>query len=201
MKYMKLGFLASHGGTNMQAIIDSCKAKELQMIPAVIISNNSGSTALERARKEGIPWYHLSSNTHPEEGGLDSAIHSTLTKHHVDLVILAGYMKKIGKETLSAFRNRILNIHPGLLPRVGGKGMYGLNVHQAVLDSGERETGITIHLVDEKYDHGMILNQTRIPVLEHDTPESLQLRVLKIEHSFYVETLQKISTGKIALPD
>ena len=139
-KKFKLGFLSSHGGTNMQAIIDSCKDGGLNMIPAVIISNNYGSEALKRARKENIPNFYLSSKTHPDEKKLDEEIKNTLIQHDVDIVILAGYMKKIGKETLVHYRNRILNIHPALLPKFGGKGMYGLNVHKAVIANKEKET-------------------------------------------------------------
>ena len=198
-KKFKLGFLSSYGGTNMQAIIDACKDGKLNMVPAVIISNNYGSEALERARKENVPYFYLNSKTHPDEKKLDEEIKNTLIQHDVDIVILAGYMKKIGKETLAYYKGRILNIHPALLPKFGGKGMYGLNVHKAVIAGKEKETGITIHLVDDKYDHGKILAQIKIPVYEDDTPEILQKRVLKEEHKIYADTLTKICSGEIKL--
>ncbi|WP_018465572.1 phosphoribosylglycinamide formyltransferase [Calidithermus timidus] len=194
---MNLGFLASGRGSNLQAVIDACKRGRLCATPRVVISNNSASGALEKARQEGIPAYHLSSHTHGE--GLDEAILKTLQRHEVELVVLVGYMKKLGPRTLAAYRNRIVNIHPALLPKFGGQGMYGINVHKAVIEAGERESGATIHLVDEEYDHGAILAQTRVPVLPDDTPQTLAQRVLEREHAFLVETLGKIISGEIRL--
>ena len=199
MKKLRLGFLASHGGSNMQAIIDACKDGRLDAKPAVVISNNSESTALERARREGIPHFHLSSATHPDPAELDAAILRTLEEHGVDLVILAGYMKLLGPETLTRYRGRILNIHPALLPKFGGKGLYGKKVHEAVLAAGERVTGVTIHLVDERYDAGPIVVQSEVPVLDGDTVDSLAARVLQREHQLFAETLQKIAVGEIDL--
>jgi phosphoribosylglycinamide formyltransferase-1 len=199
MKKPRLGFLASHGGSNMQAIIDACKEGLLDAEPAVVISNNSESTALERARREGIPGYHLSSATHADPVELDAAIQRTLEEHGVDLVILAGYMKLLGPQTLARYRGRILNIHPALLPRFGGKGLYGRAVHEAVLAAGETVTGVTIHLVDERYDLGPIVAQSEVPVLEGDTVDSLAARVLEREHQLFAETLQKIVVGEIDL--
>jgi phosphoribosylglycinamide formyltransferase-1 len=199
MRILRLGFLASHGGSNMQAIIDACKDGRLDAEPAVVISNNSESTALERARREGIPNYHLSSATHRDPAELDAAILRTLEEHGVDLVILAGYMKLLGPRTLARYRGRILNIHPALLPKFGGKGLYGKKVHEAVLAAGERVTGVTIHLVDERYDAGPIVAQSEVPVLDGDTVDSLAARVLQREHQLFAETLQKIVVGEIDL--
>jgi phosphoribosylglycinamide formyltransferase 1 len=199
MDSLRLGFFASHNGSNMQAIIDACINKSLDAIPAVVISNNSDSQALTKARAAGIPCYHLSLKTNPDPDDLDSAIRNVLLNHNVNLIILAGYMKKIGPKVLFTYESRILNIHPALLPKYGGKGMYGKNVHEAVLAAGETETGITIHLVDSCYDTGRILNQCKVPVLENDTVETLGNRVLEREHSFFIETLQKIANGTIIL--
>ena len=124
----------------------------------------------------------------------------TLLSHHVDLVILAGYMKKIGYQMLDAFRGRIINIHPSLLPKYGGTGMYGMKVHAAVIAAGETETGVTVHVVDRDYDQGPILAQRVIPVETGDTPESLAARVLDTEHAIYVDTLDKLISGEIRLP-
>jgi phosphoribosylglycinamide formyltransferase-1 len=183
----------------MQAIIDACKDGRLDAKPCVAISNNSDSMALQRARNEGIPCYHISGATHPGSAE-DEEILRVLRRHGVDTVILAGYMKILGTVTLHAYRGRILNIHPALLPKFGGKGMYGKRVHEAVLAAGEKVTGVTIHLIDENYDTGPIVNQCQVPVLEGDTADSLAERVLKHEHRLYVETLQKISDGSIRLP-
>ncbi len=199
VKALRLGVLASHGGTNLQAIMDACKQGRLNAAVRVVISNNSKSTALERARKEGVPACHLSGTTHPAPEQLDQATLLTLEKHEVDLVLLAGYMKLLGPQTLSRYRNRVLNIHPALLPKYGGKGMFGLNVHEAVIAAKESLTGVTIHIVDEEYDRGPIVARCEVAVLEGDTPESLAARVLEREHELWVETLQKISRGEIDL--
>ena len=198
-RLLRLGALASHGGTNLQAIIDACREGRVDARTCAVISNNSGSAALERARREGIPAYHLSRVTHPGAGELDAAILNVLEFHDVGLVLLAGYMKKLGPSVLSRYGGRVLNIHPALLPRFGGKGMYGRSVHEAVLAAGEKTTGVTVHLVDEQYDHGPIVAQCEVPVLERDTVESLSGRVLECEHRFYVETLQRIGSGEIDL--
>ena len=195
-----LGFLASGRGSNMQAIIDACRAGRLDCRPAVVISNHPDSGALERARKAGIPGYSLGRNTHPDPEALDRAILATLRRHGVDLVVLAGYMKKVGPAVLEAYRHRIVNIHPALLPKFGGVGMYGMKVHEAVIAAGERETGVTVHLVNAEYDTGSVLAQRAVPVAADDTAESLARRVLEVEHTLYVETLQKIVSGEIILP-
>ena len=196
---IRLGFLASGRGSNMLAIIDNCKAGKLDAEPVVVISNNADAGALVYARKAGIPAFHLSSNTHEDESVLDQEMTDTLKSHNIDWVILAGYMKMIGSKLLEEFRGKILNIHPSLLPRHGGQGMYGLHVHEAVLASGESETGVTIHMVDGEYDQGRILAQEKVSVEVGDTPESLAARVLKVEHELYSETLQGIIEGRIRL--
>ena len=125
-------------------------------------------------------------------GAEDQAIHDALVDHEVDLVITAGYMKKLGPQTLKAFSGRIVNIHPSLLPRHGGHGMFGMNVHEAVIASGDSETGITIHYVESEYDTGPIIKQVSVTVEVNDTPESLAEKLITIEHEFLVSTLQEI---------
>jgi phosphoribosylglycinamide formyltransferase 1 len=198
---LKLGFLASHGGSNLQAIVDACKEGMLDGEARAVISNSSRAGARTRAEREGIPFYHLSSVTHAEPAALDTAILAALQKHGVEVVCLAGYMKKLGARTLAAYRGRILNIHPALLPKFGGRGMYGMRVHEAVLAAGEKESGATVHLIDGEYDHGPVLAQEVVPVCAGDTPELLQARVLAVEHRLYAATLQKIADGDIALVD
>jgi phosphoribosylglycinamide formyltransferase-1 len=200
MKIMNLGFFASHHGTNMQAVIDACNAGILAAKPCLVISNNSESEALARARREGIPAYHFSSKSLPDPAQLDQTILSALQQHQADLVILAGYMKRLGEKTLSAYQGRVINIHPALLPKYGGEGMYGAHVHEAVIAAGDQETGVTIHLVDREYDHGDILAQCRLSVLKGDTSVTLAERVLEKEHTFLVETLKRIIEGEIGLP-
>jgi phosphoribosylglycinamide formyltransferase 1 len=196
---INLGFLASHNGSNMQAVIAACKAGVLKARPGAVISNNGDSGALLRAKQEGIPCYHLSSKTHPVPEKLDAAILNALVSNQVDLVIMAGYMRKLGAQTLQYYKGRVINIHPALLPKLGGEGMYGIRVHQAVLEAGEKETGVTIHLADEAYDRGAIIAQSPVPVLPGDTAEILANRVLEREHSFLVETIGKIITREISL--
>jgi phosphoribosylglycinamide formyltransferase-1 len=189
---MNLGILASHRGTNFQAIIDACNEGILDAKITVAISNNSNALALGRAKEAGIPAFHLSGNTHPDPNELDSAILETLTSHDVDLVVLVGYLKKLGTRTLAHFDHRIVNIHPALLPSYGGKGMFGKKIHQAVLDNKENETGITMHYVDGEYDTGDIIAQVRVPVSESDTVSALEKKILQHEHQFLIATLNQL---------
>lgn len=197
---MRIGFLASHGGTNVQSVVDTIKTGSLDAEAALVISNNQDAEVLRRAEREAIPWVHLSGRTHPDPAELDAAILNALKEHRVDLIVLAGYMKKLGPLTLDAYRDRILNIHPALLPKHGGQGMYGIRVHEAVLAAGDEVTGVSIHLVDEEYDHGAVLAQTEVPVERDDTADSLAERVLEAEHRFLPAILQKIATGELRLP-
>ena len=192
---MNIGFLASGRGSNFRSVVEACQRGVLDATPAVLISNNSSSGALEFARENQIPAFHLSSVTHPED--LDEAILGVFAEHQVDLIVLAGYMKKLGEKTLGAYQGRILNIHPALLPKFGGHGMYGMNVHRAVIDAKETETGITVHLVDGEYDHGAVLAQAIVPVLEGDTAEDLAARVLVRENAFLVEVIGDLLEGNL----
>jgi len=199
MPKLIIGFLASHSGSNMQSIIDNIKEGNIYGEAACIISNNSKSGAAERAENEGIPFYHISSMTHNDQEEHDKAIIDALMKHNVNIVVLAGYMRKLNSVIIDKWRGRILNIHPALLPKFGGPGMWGMHVHNAVIEAKEKYTGPTVHVVDEKYDHGRILAQAKLPVLVDDTPESLAARVLVEEHKLYPMVLQKIAEGIIKL--
>jgi len=183
----------------MQAVFDACKNGDLRARPCVVISNNSQAEALQRAKRAGVPYYHLSTKTHLTPEALDEAILQTLQCHQADLIVLAGYLRKLGTKVLAQYKGRVINIHPALLPKYGGQGMYGLAVHEAVLASGETETGVTIHVVDEEYDHGQILAQCRLSVRTQDTAETLAKRVLSLEHEFLVSTFKQIVTGEIVL--
>jgi phosphoribosylglycinamide formyltransferase-1 len=185
----KIAVFASHGGSDLQAIIDGCKAGKINARVCVVISNNGGSMALQRAKNENIPALHISEKKFLN---CEEEIFNALAYHNADIIFLAGYMKKIPDAVLEKFENKIFNIHPSLLPKFGGKGMYGINVHKAVIDAGENETGITIHRVTAEYDAGDILAQKKVPVLAGDTPEILAARVLEQEHIFLVEFLSKI---------
>lgn len=196
---LNVGFLASHGGSNFQAIVDAIKSGKLSAVASCVISNNSKAFVRERAEKENIPFYHISGKTHPNPEDHDKAIIDAFKHHDVNIVCLAGYMKKLSDTVLNEFHGRVLNIHPALLPKFGGKGMYGINVHKAVIESGEKTSGVTVHLVDSKYDRGRILAQTKVPVEKDDTPEDLADRVLTAEHQIYWQTLVKIEKGEIQL--
>lgn len=199
MAELKIAFFASHGGSNMQAVTDKLTRGGLPAKASLVISNNSGSGALERAKNEGIPAYHISSATHSGRIEFVSAIIELLEKHEINLVALAGYMKKLPDEVIDFVNGKVLNIHPALLPKFGGKGMYGINVHKAVIEAGENESGATVHLVNSVYDEGRILAQKKVPVLPGDTPESLAARVLIAEHELYPETIEKIALGEIVI--
>ena len=199
MRPLRLGLLASHEGSNAQAIFEACRQGVLHAQAHVLISNNSRAGVRIRAEQFGIPFYHLSSATHPTATELDAAILAVLQQRGVEIVCLTGYMKKLGAKTLGAYRGRIPNVHPSLLPKFGGRGMYGLRVHEAVLAAGETESGATVHLIDNEYDRGQILAQERTPVCPGESPEELQNRILPLEHRIYVETLQRIIAGTLTL--
>ena len=196
---MNIAVFASHGGSDLQAIIDGCKNNKINARVATVISNNGNSMALQRAADEEIPAYHLSAKKFGSEEILAEKILSVLSEYHVDMIFLAGYMRMLHVSVLEKYQNRIFNIHPALLPKFGGKGMYGMNVHNAVIEAGEAETGVTIHRVNAEYDSGEIVAQTKVPVLENDTPETLAARVLEREHEFLVEVISDIVNGEIVL--
>ena len=183
----------------MQAILDACREGRLDAEPCVVISNNSDAMVLDRAMAARVHAFHLSSHIHPDPVRLDEAILATLEKHRVNLIVLAGYMKKLGPKTLARYQGRVVNMHPALLPKFGGQGMYGHHVHEAVIAAGEKESGATVHIADAEYDEGRILAQKKVPVKPDDTPDSLAERVLTIEHQLYAETLQRIASGEIKL--
>jgi len=189
MVELRIAVFASGGGTNLQALIDAVDAGKIKGIICAVISNNSGAYALERARAAQIPAYHISSKKFPEPSELMKALDTVFGTHAINLIVLAGYMKLLPIEIIRRFRGRIINIHPALLPKYGGRGMYGLNVHKAVLESGDKISGATVHLVDEVYDHGPILIQRTVPVMAGDTPETLAARVLDVEHRILPEAV------------
>jgi phosphoribosylglycinamide formyltransferase-1 len=200
MEKLRIGVLASHEGTTLQAIIDACVQGRIDGRVVAVISNNSGSGALRRAAAAGIETFHLSSVTHASGDSLDAAICGTLQRARAEVVFLAGYMKRLGPRTLAAFPARILNTHPALLPKFGGQGMFGDRVFEAVLAAGESESGASVHLVDAEYDAGTVVRQERVRVLPGDTVESLKARVQACEREAVVNTLAAIASGELVLP-
>jgi phosphoribosylglycinamide formyltransferase 1 len=198
---MRIGVLASGGGSNLQSIIDACGDGRLDGEVCLVVSNNSASGALDRAHRAGINTRHISGKTHPSPIALDKAILSAFADSGIEYLLLAGYMKKLYSETLKSYRNRIFNIHPALLPAFGGHRMYGMAVHRAVIASGAAVSGPTVHLVTAEYDEGPVLAQKEVSVLASDDPESLQQRVLEAEHRLYPATLDAVSKGIIVVHD
>jgi phosphoribosylglycinamide formyltransferase 1 len=197
---LKLGFLASHGGSSMKAILDAIARGELRASACVVITNNADAPALAHARALGIPAYHLSETKLGGAAEADRAIAETLVARGAELIVLSGYLRKLGPLTLARYRGRVLNIHPGPLPKYGGRGLYGRHVHEAVIAAGERMSGITIHLVDEEYDHGPVLARREVAIERGDTAETLAARVQAQEPAFFVETLRRIAEGTLPLP-
>ena len=193
---MRLAILSSHEGTTAQAVMDACKDGTLDATVALVVSNNSASGALKRAQQAGLANAHISGKTHAV--GEDEALLAALQQAGTDWVLLLGYMKKLGDKTLAAFNGHILNTHPALLPKFGGKGYFGRKVHEAVLEAGEKETGATIHLVDTEYDTGPLLAQVKVPVRSDDTIERLEARVKAAEQKLLINTLAELANERAA---
>lgn len=198
MKRSRIGVLASGGGTNLQCIIDACERGDIDGDVAVVISNVPEALALERARKHRIDAFAF-----PHKGVTreqhEADIIECLDQHSVDLVLLAGYLRILTPVFIEKYKGRLMNTHPALLPSFGGSGMHGLNVHKAVLAYGCKVSGCTIHFVTLDVDGGPIILQKAVPVLEDDTPETLQERVLKEEHKLFPRAVQLFAGGKLRL--
>lgn len=190
---IKLGFLVSNNGTSMRAIVGAIEAGTLDAEARLVVSNRREAPALELARDRGIAAQVIPTLPDPERA--DARLASALVDAGAEWVILSGYLRKLGPRTLRAFAGRILNIHPALLPRHGGRGMYGERVHEAVIAAGDLVTGASVHLVDAEYDHGEVLARVEIPVVPGDTPSSLQHRVMAAEPSLLLSVLQSIASG------
>ncbi|CUU06268.1 phosphoribosylglycinamide formyltransferase-1 [Candidatus Kryptobacter tengchongensis] len=196
---MNIAVFASGRGSNLMAIINAIKEGRLNAKVALVISNNSNAGALEIARANGIDALHISRRQFASDEEYIQKILHELKTRNIELIVLAGYMKKIPPEIVREYQNRILNIHPALLPAFGGPGMYGINVHKAVIDYGVKVTGVTVHIVDEEYDHGPIVMQRVVEVRDDDTPESLAERVLKVEHEIYPQAIELFVEGRVVI--
>lgn len=178
----RLAVLASGSGSNLQALIDAHDRGDLPAPVVLVISNHADAGALERAARHGIAAAHVDWRAEPDP---HARILELLREHRVDVVVLAGWLRLIDPRVLAAYPGRVVNIHPGPLPRFGGRGMYGLHVHEAVLAAGVERSGPTVHLVDERYDEGPILAHVEVAVEAGDTAETLQQRVLRAEHALF----------------
>lgn len=198
----KLALLVSGGGTNMQAIMDACDSGEIDGKIAVVISTNHEAYALVRAEGAKIPNYVCAKKDYSSAEARDAEILRLLKMYDVDYVVLAGYLGILPESVISEYPNRIVNIHPALLPKFGGKDYYGIHVHRAVIDAGETESGATAHFVTTEVDGGPIIRRQKLKVFKGDTPESLQRRILdQIEHPMLVSVIKDLCDGKIKVVD
>lgn len=184
-----ISFLASHGGSSARQIIAAINSGTLPAKTGIIITNNRDAAIYQWCQEHDFPVVHISSTTHSDPDQEDQAILQALIEAGTDLVVLSGYMKKINHRTLEHFANRIVNIHPSLLPKHGGPGMYGDRVHAAVLAAGDNQSGASVHLINEIYDDGPILAQQRVPTYDNDTVKTLRTRVQSIEAALYIKAL------------
>ena len=185
----------SGGGTGLQAFIDAAQAGTLKAESARVVSSKAKALGVERAKTAGIDSFVFKLSQYESTEAAALALVDQLDAHGIEYIALAGYLKLLPPVVVSSYRGRIVNIHPALLPKFGGEGMYGHHVHEAVVASGEKESGCTVHLVDEIYDHGRVLEQARVPVLPDDTADSLAARVLKEEHKLYPAVLNRLIRG------
>lgn len=182
---------ASGSGSNFQTIIDSISSGTLEATITGLISDRENILSLDRAKFHNIPYSILPPNNFKDTIQYETKLSDVIKFYNADIIILAGYLKKIPNKIIESYRNRILNIHPSLLPKYGGKGIYGKKVHEAVLNNGETVSGCTVHIVNEIYDDGPILGQTEVPVFNNDTPEDLARRVLTEEHKLYPKVISE----------
>lgn len=194
-----LAVFVSGGGTNLQAIIDRIEDGTLNHIRiACVIASREKTKAEERARRAGLPVFVVNRKTYSSQEAFDSALIRTLKPCAIDLVVLAGYLTLLGPDFIDAYSNRVINVHPSLIPSFCGPGYYGMRPHEAALAYGVKVTGATVHLVDKQYDHGPIILQKCVPVRSNDTPELLQKRVMvEAEHVLLPKAIALFADGKI----
>ncbi|MBQ1303045.1 MAG: phosphoribosylglycinamide formyltransferase [Firmicutes bacterium] len=191
---LRISVLVSGGGTNFQSVIDAVESGFIPDAKIVqVISSSPKAYALERAKKHGIPGYVVSTKAYPDPAEKADRILSLLQEKETDLIVLAGYMSVVDEAIIRAYRGRIINIHPSLIPKFCGKGFYGKRVHEAVLAAGEKVSGATVHFVDEGIDTGEIILQEQVPVLDGDTADDLAARVLEVEHRILTTAVRNIA--------
>ncbi len=199
---LNIAVLGSGRGSNFEAILNAAKAGFLPGARiGMVLSNNSTAGILEIARAHAIPAVHLSEKQCASDEAFVDALLAALRHHDTGLIVLAGYMKRLPARVVAAYRHRIINVHPALLPDFGGQGFFGIHVHEAVLAAGRTVSGATVHIVDDQYDHGAIVLQEQIPVLPDDTPASLAARVLQVEHRILPEAIRLFAEQRVAVVD
>ncbi|MBI1803232.1 MAG: phosphoribosylglycinamide formyltransferase [Ignavibacteriae bacterium] len=199
---LNIAVFASGKGSNFKAILEAIEEGTISNARIVcVISNNAGAGALMIAREHCIPAIYLNRKHFETDQVFNQTLQTTLQTHGANFIVLAGYLKRIDPSLIQAYRNRIVNVHPALLPAFGGTGMYGIRVHQAVIASKAKQSGATVHIVDEEYDQGAIVLQRTIDVTENDTVETLSAKVLKVEHELYPEAIRLFAEGKVSIDD
>ena len=193
----KIAIFASGGGSNFQAIYEKILSGDIPAEISIVVSNNPNCGAINLAEKNVLPTFIVNKARYPDPVVQNMMLKQNLLKADVDLICLAGYMKMIPNNIVAHFANCILNIHPALLPNFGGKGFYGMKVHEAVIQSNAAESGATVHFVDNKYDHGPIIAQKKIKILDTDNAEILAEKVLKVEHELYPEVVKAFCENRI----
>lgn len=196
---LKFAVMASGGGTDFQSLIDAVAKGEIQAEICCLVAGKPGIYAIERAQKAGIPVEIVQKKDFAETDQFDEAVLAVLQKYRADFVVLAGYLNIIGTKTIQAYENKIINIHPALIPSFCGMGMYGRHVHEAVIRYGAKLSGATVHFVNEEADAGPIIMQKAVPVLQDDTPEMLAARVLETEHEILPEAVAMMAEGKLSV--
>jgi phosphoribosylglycinamide formyltransferase-1 len=192
-KTFRIAVLASTKGTDLQAIIDEMKAGKMPGIELTcVVSNKKNAYALERAKTQGYKAIYVNQKNRTREE-FDEKVAELLEKYKVDLVVLVGYMRILSIPFVRKFKNRIINVHPALIPKFCGPNFFGANVHESVINAGEKETGMTIHFVDEGCDTGKIILQKTCPVLPDDTPDTLKTRVQELEKKWYPEVIRMLA--------
>lgn len=195
---LRLGFLASGNGSSAEAIVDAIAAGRLDAEARLVVSNKKSCAAFDWAAAKGVATLAIPTIADPDTA--DAALAQAMADASVDLIVMSGYLRRLGPRTLARYAGRIINIHPGPLPQFGGEGMYGARVHQAVVAAGLTESAVVIHVVDEEYDHGPEIDRRVVPLQPGDTAEALEARVKAAEPIFFVETLQRLAAGELALP-
>ncbi len=195
----RIAVFVSGSGSNLQTLIDACADKRIDAQICAAISNKAGVFALERAEKAGIPRHIFLKSNYQNAQQMYGDIANLLESFDTDYIVLAGYLGILPPDMIKRYQNRIINIHPSLLPKYGGNGWYGMRVHRAVLESGDEYTGATVHFVDEGTDTGAVICQSKVKVLSSDTAETLQARVLKTEHILLENAVAALCDGRIKL--
>jgi formyltetrahydrofolate-dependent phosphoribosylglycinamide formyltransferase len=197
MNRLRLAVLISGGGTTLQNLIDRIADGSLPAAIAVVVASRADAGGLERAHAHGIPAVVVARADHPDVDRFNDALHAALGAHAVDLVVFGGFLSPL--QLRGRYTQRVMNVHPALIPAFSGKGFYGMRVHRAVVESGVKITGCTVHFADDEYDHGPIILQKAVEVRDDDTPESIAARVHEAENALYPEAIRLFAAGRLVV--